>query len=187
MDTLIIVLIIFGALTGAVLVFGITITILWNRRKLLFTNFLNEGGKWIRVSHKAIDSTFDYNGCTYEFDIKKCTRDTHNRPVAHYYLNNPSQLIYNYEDRKKTINVGNAELSGKEFRAILLTKVIRDIFTEDDMTMWFIIILIVIIIGFLATIILMMTHNAPVVLKEDNETIRIIAEGVKLAIKGAGA
>jgi hypothetical protein len=182
METLTLVLIIVGILALIILVFGIFVAIIFRRRKLIYTRFLDETGKWIIQSWYKIDKTFVYDNCVYNYDIRYCTRDKHNRPIASYYKNNPEQIIFNYADSKKLIKVGTQEVSGADMRQILLTKIIKDIFSDDDIKAWFIIMIVIIIIGVVITGILIFTHNPECILTTDNQTIETIKLGVIQAI-----
>lgn len=184
---MIILYIIMGFFAFISIVCGITFFILWRRRKLVFTNFLTDTGQWIKQTWmpKDISDTFTYDGCVYKFDIKKCTRDKINRPIAHYYKNNPEQQIFNYAEKNKKIKIGNEELSQNDFITLMKTKVLKDIFTDDEvMMLLYILIGLTILIG-VTGIIITITHKPPCVLTvgKNNETLDIIAQGVKLAIQ----
>lgn len=171
----------FGLVT---IIGGITFWILWNRRKLIFTNFLSDTGQWERKSWKPDDmkNTFVYDNETYKYDIKKCTRDRINRPIAHYYKGNPEQQIFEYAKQNQAVVINNQQITAKDFTVLMLSKVLRDIFQDDEvMNMLMIILIAVGVIGII-NIILIITHNPDVTLANNNQTINIIAEGVKNAI-----
>lgn len=176
---------IFGFFAFVMITAGITMTILWKRRKLTFTNFLTENGQWERKSwsQKEISDTITYKNQTYKFDIKKCTRDKLNRPIAHYYVGNPEQQIFNLGLGNKKVDIGTNEITGKDFMVLMTSKVLRDIFQDDEvMNMLWIILIVVALVG-VASIIFTVTHNPEVVLEAgNNQTVQIIAEGVRLAI-----
>jgi hypothetical protein len=181
---LIIVYLIVGFITFIFLASGITMAILWRRRKLTFTNFLSDTGQWERRAWKPekLSDTFAYQNCSYKFDIKKCTRDKLNRPIAHYYKGNPEQQIFDFAKGNTKVQIGTAEITGKDFMVLMTSKVLRDIFQDDEvMNMLMIILIAVILIG-IAGIIVTATHNPQVVLKDSNQTIDLIARGVKQAI-----
>jgi hypothetical protein len=178
---LLIVYIVFGFFGFVLMISGIVIFILWRRRKLSFTNFLNENGQWERESWKPneLRDTFIYDKETYKYDIRKATRDKINRPVAHYYKGNPEQLEFDHEFNNKRVVIGTKEITGKDFHVLMLSKVLRDIFQDEEvMNMLWMLLIINVIIG-IVTIILVITHNPDVVLKYDNQTINIIADGVR--------
>jgi len=173
------VIIFFGLVT---IIGGTTFWIMWNRRKLKYTNFLNSTGQWERESWKEIGKTFVYDNETYKYDIEKCTRDKINRPIAHYYKGNPEQQEFDYRKGVKSVVINTKEITAKDFNVLMLSKVLRDIFQDDEvMNMLMIILIAVGVIG-LINIVLIVTHNPHVILKDDNETINIIARGVKQAI-----
>ena len=181
---LIITYIIFGFFGFVLLTSGTVIFILWRRRKLSFTNFLNENGQWERESWKPdqLRDTFIYDKETYKYDIKTATRDKINRPVAHYYKGNPEQLEFNHDYNNKKLTIGTKEITGKDFHVLMLSKVLRDIFQDEEvMNMLWLMLIINIVLGII-TCILVITHHPPVVLKYDNQTINIIADGVRKAI-----
>lgn len=192
MDGLIIVYIVFGFFAFCLLSFSITIWILWSRRKLTFCNFLGDTGKWERKSFKEKDfsndskhklQTFTYDGTPYNFDIKKVTHDWINRPIAHYYKGNPNQLIFDYSQMNKSITVNAKEITPKDFTILMMSKIFRDIFSDEElMMMIYIIIGLIVIFGILISI-LVITHHPACKLDSSNETINIIAEGVRKGIK----
>jgi hypothetical protein len=167
---------------------GTLFWIFWNRRKLIFTNFLNDTGQWERQSWKSKDltDTFVYDEQTYKYDIKKCTRDKINRPIAHYFKGNPEQQIFNYSDKNKKIDIGTQNLTGKDFHVLMLSKVLRDIFQDEEVIQMLWIIIIEVALFGLITIIVVATHNPQVVLKADNQTISVISSAVKQAIMSGG-
>jgi hypothetical protein len=175
------VIIFFGLIT---VIGGSLFWIFWNRRKLIFTNFLSDTGQWERKSWKPdnIQKTFVYDNETYNYDIKLCTRDRINRPIAHYYKGNPKQQIFEYAKQNKPIVINNQEITAKDFTVLMLSKVLRDIFQDDEvMNMLMMILIITAVIG-VTNIILIVTHNPDVTLANNNQTINIISEGVKNAI-----
>lgn len=166
------------------LVAGITMFVLWNRRKLIFCNFLSDTGQWERQSYKPqqLAKTFEYDGETYKYDIKKCTRDRLNRPIAHYYKGNPEQQIFDFNQTNKTIHINAQDITAKDFLVLMTSKVLRDIFQDEEvMNMLWIILIATIVIGLIVSIIVF-THNPPCTLKNDNQTISIIAQGVRQGI-----
>ena len=177
--------IVLGFITFVFISVGITVWILWNRRKLTFTNFLTENNQWERKSwkQKEISDTIVYKDFTYKFDIKMCTRDKLNRPIAHYYIGNPNQQQFDVSLGHKKINIGTADMTGKDFMVLMTSKVLRDIFQDDEvMNMLWIILIVTILVG-VASIIFTVTHNPECVLEAgNNQTIQIIAEGVRQAI-----
>ena len=182
---LLIVYILGGFIVFILLSVIITLTVLWNRRKLTFTNFLTENNQWERKEwkQKQISDILVYKDFTYKFDIKKCTRDKLNRPIARYYIGNPEQQMFDVGLGHKKINIGTYDMTGKDFMVLMTSKVLRDIFQDDEVMNMLMIILVVVILVGVATIIFTVTHNPEVVLKADeNQTIRIIAEGVRQAI-----
>ena len=163
---------------------GITFWVLWNRRKLIFTNFLSSTGQWERQSWKPLElgKTFVYDNETYKYDIEKCTRDKINRPIAHYYKGNPEQQEFDYKKGVKSVIINTKEITAKDFNVLMLSKVLRDIFQDDEvMNMLMIILIAVGVIGII-NIVMIATHNPMVVLKDDNRTLDIIARGVRQAI-----
>lgn len=189
---LIIFYIIFGFFTLVIVVSMVTMLILWNRRKLTFANFLNDNGKWERKSYKEKDfsndakhkyQTFEYEGATYNMNILKCTHDSLNRPIYHYNKGNPNQLEFIYEDNNKIIKIQGQELTPKDFITLMTSKVLRDIFQDEEVMNMLWIILIVVGIGAIASIIVTLTHNPPCSLKvDDNETLQVIAQGVRMGL-----
>ena len=182
---LLIVYILGGFIVFILLSVIITLTILWNRRKLTFTNFLTENNQWERKEwkQKQISDTIVYKDFTYKFDIKKCTRDKLNRPIAHYYIGNPEQQQFDVSQGHKKINIGTADMTGKDFMVLMTSKVLRDIFQDDEVMNMLMIILVVVVLVGVASIIFTVTHNPECVLKAgNNQTIQIIADGVREAI-----
>jgi hypothetical protein len=189
---LIVFYIVFGFFALVLLTSTIVMLILWNRRKLTFTNFLGDTGKWERASWKEKEfsenskhklQTFEYKGTTYNFDIKKVTRDTINRPIAHYHKGNPNQLEFDYTNSNKPIKINNQELTPKDFITLMTSKVLRDIFQDEEVMQMLWIILIVVGIGAIAGVIVTLTHNPPCTLKvDDNETLQVIAQGVRMGL-----
>lgn len=169
----------------------VTMLILWSRRKLTFANFLNDTGKWERKSYKDADfsndkkhkyQTFEYDGATYNIDINKCTHDKINRPIAHYYKGNPNQLEFEHQNKNKSIKINNQELTAKDFVTLMTSKVLRDIFQDEEvMNMLWIILIASCIIG-IAGIIFTVTHNPDCTLSANNQTIDVIAQGVRQGI-----
>lgn len=184
MEVLTIVLIILGIVALFVIVFGVFVAVLFRRRKLIFVRFLDETGKWVNVSFYKIDKTFTYDNCVYNYDIRLCTRDKLNRPIASYYKGNPEQIIFNYSDAKKLIKVGTQEVSGADMRQILLTKIIKDIFSDDDIKTWFIIMIVTLVIGVGIIGVMVYTKKFDCVLYADNQTIETIKLGVLNALQG---
>lgn len=168
-----------------ILITGIIMIILHRRKKLTFCNFLNKTSQWEKESYMPdeIDKIFQYDKCTYEFNIRKCTRDKLNRPIAHYYKGNPKQQEFNIDDKNRDIVIGTEELTQEDFMTLMKTKVLKDIFTDDEVMNLLMVLLIVMIVGFVAVLIIIFAHNPAVKLSGDNETLQIIANGVKLAIK----
>ena len=182
---LLIVYILGGFIVFILLSVIITLTVLWNRRKLTFTNFLTENNQWERKEwkQKQISDILVYKDFTYKFDIKKCTRDKLNRPIAHYYIGNPEQQMFDVGLGHKKINIGTSDMTGKDFMVLMTSKVLRDIFQDDEVMNMLMIILVVVILVGVATIIFTVTHNPECVLEAgNNQTINIIAEGVRQAI-----
>jgi hypothetical protein len=175
----------FGFIT---IVCGTLFAIFWRRRKLIFTNFLSDTGQWERKSWMPdkLDKTFVYDGITYKYDIKLCTRDKINRPIAHYHKGNPEQLKFDYANANKTITIGTKELTGNDFHVLMLSKVLRDIFQDEEVIQLLWILIIEVAVLGLITIIVVATHNPQVVLKADNQTISVISEGVRQAIMNGG-
>lgn len=184
MDGLVIVYIIFGFFGFVMIVASITMWILWRRRKLSFCNFLSKNGRWERESFKAdeIDKNVVYDGVTYKYDIKKCTRDSLNRPIAHYYKGNPEQQIFDFDKTDKSIVINTQEITLKDFTTLMLSKVLRDIFSDDEV-MNFLMLILIILGGLLvASIIIQFAYKPPCKLIGNNETLQIIADGVRLGI-----
>ena len=182
LDSYILALIIVSFITFIFIVVGIIMWVMWNRRKWIFTNFLNETGKWEKIHHKQIDKNFSYDNVLYDYSIVDCTRDDLNRPIAHYYKGNPKQQKFNYKNSTKVIEIGTEELTPSDFRQLMLTKIIKDLFSDDDFKIWFIIILIVVVVGFIITIFMLNSQSNICVLSTDNQTMNVIKDGVKLAI-----
>lgn len=163
---------------------GITIWVLWRRRKLTFTNFLSDSGQWERASwmpHK-IDKEFVYDNETYKFDITKCTRDNLNRPIAHYYKGNPEQQLFDYSKGNKKVKIDTLELTQKDFSVLMLSKVLRDIFQDDEVMNMLMILLIAVIVVGVAISILVLTRNPAVTLADNNQTVNLIARACKQAL-----
>jgi len=59
------------------------------------------------------------------------------------------------------------------------SKVLRDIFQDEELMNWLMFILLAIIIGTIVNVILIATHNPPCTLKNDNQTISIITQACK--------
>jgi cytochrome c-type biogenesis protein CcmH/NrfF len=131
------------------------------RRKLLPMNFLSANGQWERINYKPkeVDKMFEYDGEMYEYDTALCTRDNINRPVAHYYKGNPKQQQFDLSKPKPSVIIGTAEITGKDFKVLMLSKVLKDIFTDEEMQMWFIIVLCVIVVTGIVLGIMIKTHN----------------------------
>lgn len=190
---LIIFYIIFGFFSFCVITFGIVVLILWNRRKLIFCNFLSTTGQWEREAYKPkqIQSnaktkrqSVEYDGQTYFFDLKLCTRDRINRPIAHYYKGNPEQQTFDYDKSNQQINIGTEDVSNDDFQALIKSKVIRDIFLDEEvMNMLWIILIVMIVIG-VAILIVNFAYNPPVELKATNETMKVITDACRVAIRG---
>lgn len=157
----------------------------YRRRKLTFTNFLSADGKWERAEWKPkkLDKTFEYDGQMYKFDIKKCTRDTLNRPIAHYYKGNPEQQIFNLDLGNIKLHIGTNDFTGKDFITMMKSKVLRDIFEDGEVTSWLVIILVAVIVCTIILGILIYSSKPEIVLKADNETISTIAQGVRVALQ----
>jgi hypothetical protein len=166
----------------SVIIFGIVVMVLWKRRKLTFTKFLNNDGKWTEIGHYKIGNNFDYDGKIYEFDIKKCTRDKINRPIAHYYIGNPKQQIFNYENQDKIIEIGTENINSQDFINILKTKIISEIFNDEETARMLLFILFAVIGSFLILGAIIMFKNNPVSLKADNETLSLIAQGCRMGL-----
>ena len=189
---LIIFYIVFGFFALVLITSTVVMLILWNRRKLTFTNFLSDTGKWEKCSWKEKEftedskhklQTFVYKGTTYNFDITKVTRDTINRPIAHYHKGNPNQLEFDYQAKNKPIKINNQELTPKDFITLMTSKVLRDIFQDEEvMQMLWIILIVTGIIG-ITIIIIQLAHNPPCSLKaDDNQTLQVIAQGVRMGL-----
>jgi hypothetical protein len=185
---LIIFYIVFGFFALVLIISSVVMLILWNRRKLTFANFLNDNGKWERQSYKEKDfsndkkhkyQTFEYDGATYNMNIKKCTHDKLNRPIYHYHKGNPNQLEFDYDQKNKSIKINAQELTPKDFITLMTSKVLRDIFQDEEVMQMLWIILIVVGIGAIASIIVTLTHNPPCTLESNNETLNVIAQGVR--------
>lgn len=185
---IIILYILVGFFGFLILVVGTTIWILWRRRKLCFCNFLNDSGQWERQSYLAKDmkDTFQYDNATYRYTIKKCNRDKINRPVAHYYKGNPEQINFNasqYCNKKIKINASSDEITQNDFFTLAKTKVLKDLFSDDEVLMLLWIILGAIILMAIVVIIFVKTHNPPCVLDiESNETISGLTDICRNAI-----
>lgn len=152
--------VLFFILFAIVLIFGVIFLILWNRRKWIICRFLDSDGKWKRTHFKTMDSSFDYEDFTYSYDIAKTTRDHLNRPVSDYYIGNPLPIEYAYSEfNHKKMKVGTQEITFRDFRQILLTKIIKDIFSDDEVLTLLYIVMIISICGFLALVILDFAHN----------------------------
>lgn len=162
----------------------LTMFILWKRRRLIFTNFLSETSQWERKGWypEKIGKTFVYDNETYEYDIALCTRDRQNRPIAHYYKGNPKQQQFDYQKGNKKIVINTKEITAKDFMVLMLSKVLRDIFQDDEVMSLLMIILIVTIVGTIINGVLILTRNPTVILTPDNTTITTIAQGVRVAI-----
>jgi len=183
--SLTLVLIIVGFVFLMLIIFGIIVMILFRRRKLIFLRFLDPTGRWEIEKRYKVDNNFDFDGCTYKYNIKLCTRDLMNRPIAEYYKGNPEQMIFNYEKHDKLIKIGTQEVSGKDIRQILLTKIIKDIFSDDNVQLWFIIITVLLVLGFLIIGFMVGTHKTPeCVLSFNNQTLAVIKQGVTQAVNG---
>lgn len=183
---MIILYVIMGFFGFVTIVCGLAFYIFWRRRKLIFTNFLSDTGQWEKKAWMPdkLDKTFYYDGCAYNYDIRKCTRDRINRPIAHYYKGNPEQQIFDFNKTNKKLVINTQEITMKDFVTLMLTKVIRDIFQDDEVMNWLMIIAGLVVCFGIAIIIVVLTHNVKTVsLNNDNQTISIIAEGVKQAIK----
>lgn len=175
------VIIFFGLVT---VICGTVFWILWNRRKLSFTQFLSDTGQWERKSWKPdeLKNSFTYDNEIYKYDIKKCSRDKINRPIAHYYKGNPEQMVFDYAEKHKKLEINGKELTTEDFKTLMLSKVLRDIFQDDEViNLLYIVIGLIVAFG-LAISIISITHNPDVTLKMDNQTMNVIANGVKIAI-----
>lgn len=161
LDGMTIVFIVFGFFAFCLLVFGIVIWILWSRRGLTFIKFLDENGQWNNTTWKTkeLGKTIDYDGQTYKFDITKCTRDKHNRPQAHYYVGNPEQCKFDYSKGNKVIYIDTKEITPKDFKVLMLSKVLKDIFSDDEVMMLLYIVMgLVVLVGIIIAIIIY-THT----------------------------
>lgn len=164
---------------------GITMFVVWRRRKLSFCNFLSKTGKWERESwpQGKLHETFSYNNQIYKYDIKKCTRDFLNRPIAHYYKGNPEQMDFDLSQTSKKVKIGTEELTTEDFQTLMETKVLRDLFQDEEVIRMLWIILIAFGIGFIILLLVVATHNPLVGLKNDNNTIiyftRVCADACK--------
>lgn len=185
---MIILYIIMGFFGFITILCGTLFWIFWNRRKLIFTNFLDSTGQWRKIGWKPnkIDKNFTYDGEEYLFDIEKCTRDNINRPVAHYYKGNPEQQIFDVKKGRKTLVIDTQEITFKDFCQLMASKVIKDIFSDDEVMNWLLAIFItVLLMGVIIIICIFAKSQPPVHLINDNETINLIADGVKQAITNA--
>lgn len=184
-DGIIIFYIIFGFFAFCMIVAVAVMYWFYRRRKLIFTNFLSETGQWERKEWmpNKIEKHFEYDGHPYEYDIKLCTRDSLNRPIAHYYKGNPKQQLFLMEKGNKSIVIGTNEITGKDFRVLMLSKVLRDIFADGEVQGWLLLILIAVVVVGVGLGIMIYTHDPKIVLKADNETISTIAQGVRLALQ----
>lgn len=171
----------FGFIT---IVIGSLFWIFWRRRKLVFLKFLNDTGQWEGKSLMPDDvkDINEYDKQFYKYDIKKCTRDRINRPIAHYYKGNPEQQQFNYMLRNKPIDIGTKEITGRDFHVLMLSKVLRDIFQDEEVMMLLYIIMGEVALATIIVCIMVGTHNPQVVLKYDNQSISVITEGVRQAI-----
>ncbi len=181
---MIILYVLIGFFTFILVTGGTIIAVLWRRRKYIFTNFLSDNGQWERQSWlpDKIGDTFTYDNQTYKFDIKKTTRDKINRPIAHYYKGNPEQQVFNYAQGNKKINIGTKELTGKDFHVLMLSKVLRDIFQDEEVMNMLWTLLFVVVGVSIITWIIVFARNPPCSLEASNETLNIIAQGVKQGI-----
>ncbi len=181
---LIIFYIVFGFFAFVLICASVTMFIIWRRRKLTFTNFLTDRGQWERTSWmpNKIGKTFEYDGEMYNYDISKCTHDTLNRPIAHYYKGNPEQQEFNFSLTNKKITIVTKEITAKDFMVLMMSKVLRDIFQDEEVMTWLMIIAGLTVLMGVVVIIVTATHNPAVTLKDTNETTMIIARAVKYAI-----
>ena len=182
---LIIFYILFGFFAFVLLSGGITIWILWRRRKLTFTKFLNDTGMWEGESWMpdTFYKQFVYDKEFYKFDISKCTRDRINRPTAHYYKGNPEQLEFDYSQKNKSLNIGTKEITGKDFHVLMLSKVLRDIFQDEEVMTLLKIIMIEVGVCAVIVAILVLTHNPKVdCLAYTNSTRDFMINAFKMAI-----
>ena len=183
---IIILYILIGFFVLSIITTGLGFLIMYRRRKLIFTKFLTKTGQWISKSWfpNQIEENFEYDNKPYEYDITQCTRDKLNRPIAHYYEGNPKQQIFDYNKTNQKIVIGSEDLTMKDYSVLIASKVIRDIFQDDEVMNYLLIILVAVALLGIANIIVTVTHNTETVgLVGDNETIRIIAEGVRVAIQ----
>jgi hypothetical protein len=176
------VIIFFGLI---ILIGGTLFLIFWNRRKLTFTKFLTDTGIWENKSWKPnkITNPFVYDNETYKFNIKKCTQDHIHRPIAHYYKGNPEQQEFDFSLTNKKIIIQTKELTAKDFTVLMLSKVLRDIFQDDEVMNLLMIIIVEIAVFGIVCIILIVTHRPDVTLASNNQTVNVIASGVKQAIQ----
>jgi hypothetical protein len=178
--------IIIGFLSTLFLAATITMLILWRRRKYIFTKFLTDTGQWEGESWmpNKIGKQFVYDNETYDYCIVDCTRDALNRPIAHYYKGNPKQQKFNFALNNKKIDIGTGEMTMKDFNVLMLSKVLRDIFQDEEVMNMLMLILIAIGVSVLINVILIVTHNPPVKLKNDNTTLQLITDACRNAITG---
>lgn len=184
-DGLIIFYFVFGFFTLVLLTAGITMWILWRRRKLIFCNFLTESGQWERCSYKKqeINKTLTYDKEVYEYDIRYCTRDSLNRPIAHYYKGNPKQQLFDYTKGNKQVTIDTKDITGKDFLVLMTSKVLRDIFQDEEVMNMLMIIMVIIGVGFIITWIIMFAYQPPVTLDvQDNSTLNMISQACRNAI-----
>lgn len=182
---LIIFYILFGFFALILISGGITIYVLWRRRKLTFTKFLNDTGMWEGKSWMpdTFYKQFVYDNETYKFDIKKCTRDRINRPIAHYYKGNPEQQLFDYSKGNKSVNIGTNEITAKDFTVLMLSKVLRDIFQDEEVMRLLMIIIIEVALFGIIIAIMILVHNPKIeCLKIDNSTRDFMVNSVKTAI-----
>jgi hypothetical protein len=183
--------IVFGFFTLVLIIVSIVILVLWKRRKLIRLNFLADTGMWegkwvkpteLEAEKKGKKQTFTYDGETYKFDIKKCTHDRINRPVGHWYKGNPEQCQFDYDKTNKAITISGMEITAKDFSVLMLSKVLRDIFQDEEVMQWLLYILIAVIVMGVISSIVTFTHNPACQLDSSNETLKIIAQGVRQGI-----
>lgn len=182
---IIILWIVIGFFGFVTIICGTLFYIFWRRRKLTFLNFLSSDGKWEKIGlmPDKVSKNIDYQDCIYEFDIKKCTHDKINRPIAHYYKGNPKQQIFDYSLSNKNIEIGTENITQSDFITLIKSKVIKDIFSDDEVMMWLLIIFITVLVGSVIIIICILAKKTPpVILADNNQTIDIIARGVRMAI-----
>lgn len=177
--------IVFGFFAFCLLTFGIVVLVLWKRRKLTFTNYLNEGGVWERKSWKPeeVKPEMTYDGVPYKFDIKKCSYDKIHRPVGHYYKGNPEQMEFNRDLGNKKIRIGTKDITPKDFQNLMVSKVLKDIFSDDEVINMLLILMVMVGVSALAIILIQLLHKPPVVLEYNNQTLSVIADGVRQAIR----